>query len=120
MVSGTTSPGISNAFPGDTENYFFVSMAVFGGLSLYGALQRSVVGLLVERAGLIVLSAIYLGYSVAVVSNSGFRGITPAVFGLAIAVANVARLVQISRDLKRVKASVAAECTADSGQDESR
>lgn len=107
LVSGSTSPGISSAFPGHTENFFYVGLSVSGAVALYGALLRNITGLLVERAGLIGLSCIFLGYTIAVFTNAGVRGTTSALFGLAFTVANIVRLVQISRDMKLLHATLA-------------
>jgi hypothetical protein len=102
-VQPATSPALASTLSGPLLNYFYLGLIVSSGASFVGALMNSVTGLLMERAGLILIVFLYVAYGVSVVSNSGIRGTTGALFGFAIAVASVVRIVQIQRDVKKVR-----------------
>lgn len=104
--SDRLSPGISNAFPGLLQSYFYFGLVLGGAVALFGALRINITGLLLERAGLIFLSAVYLAYGISVLSNSGTRGLIPALFGIAMSVASIVRVVQIQRDVKQARKAI--------------
>lgn len=102
-VEPASSPALSSSLSGPLLSYFFLVLILSAIASFVGALMNSITGLLWERAGMYPLSAMYVAYSMAVLMYGGLRGITSAMFGLAIAVASVVRIVQIHRDLKKVR-----------------
>ena len=78
----------------------FGGMAVLSAVTLVGVFVHSVVGALLERAGLISLALFLLAYGVGFLAVAGWRGVGPAVFVTAFAVANVVRARQISRAVR--------------------
>jgi predicted lysophospholipase L1 biosynthesis ABC-type transport system permease subunit len=78
---------------------FWMMMAIFSLITLYGILNHRVEGMLIERAGLIVLSALYGMYVFAVLSYAGWMGVASTVLPLAFAIGNLSRCWQIRTDL---------------------
>lgn len=75
-------------------------LAVLAAVTLVGIFVHGVVGALLERAGLISLALFLLAYGVGFLAVAGWRGVGPAVFVTAFAVANVVRARQISRAVR--------------------
>jgi len=73
-------------------------LAVSGVLGLVGALTRHGWSLVLEQAGMLIGAASLVWYVGAIVPF-GWRGLFAGLISLAWAIANVARAVQINRDL---------------------
>lgn len=73
-------------------------LAVSGILGLIGALTRRGWSLVLEQAGMLIGAASLVWYVGAIVPF-GWRGLFAGLISLAWAIANVARAVQINRDL---------------------
>ena len=97
----TISPGLRSAFPGDLVKWWFVGLILSGGLILFGIFTEGILGPLMERIGLGVSAAFFLAYIVAVLSNSGMRGLTATTLPMAYTIANVVRMFQITSALRR-------------------
>ena len=94
------SSAITNAFPGWFYVMFFGGLILGGLATLYGISRDKLEGVLIERAGLALLSAMYLAYAIAVVGLFGERGVMASVMPLAVAIANAVRVWQIGRSIK--------------------
>ncbi len=103
VFPGGVSPAPQGTLPGRILYAFFIGLIIAGATSLFGALRDSLSGLLWERFGLSMLTCLYLAYAVAVLTYTGSRGLTTALFVGSMAVASLVRVVQIVRDIKTVK-----------------
>lgn len=94
------STAIAETFARPISSVYWAGLALFAGIALFGIIRRRVDGLLIERAALVVLTALYGAYVVAVISSSGLAGFAACALPLAFAIANVCRVFQIRRDLQ--------------------
>lgn len=99
----STSNAITSLLPGWEVVTWYAGLAGGGAVSLFGVFGSGLTALLVERVGLIILTCLTLAYSIAVVTQIGFRGALPALFTGLFAVACAVRFVHITTDLKRME-----------------
>ncbi|SDN79428.1 hypothetical protein SAMN05428965_1655 [Geodermatophilus sp. DSM 45219] len=78
---------------------FWIALVLFAGVTLYGIYRRRIEGLLIERAGLTVMAALYGTYIYASLAVNGLDGVTSIALPLSFVVANLARCWQIRTDL---------------------
>lgn len=103
------------SLPEPWGRFFYLGVLAGSVVALSGAYWRGLAGPLIERSGLITLAGMWASYTVAVLMNSGLRngwGFSLIVGGFAVA--NVWRYVQISGELRRIRA--AATLTGATGQ----
>lgn len=83
-------------------NVWAAGLAVSGVVGLAGCFWRNNLGrgLLLERSGMLIGAAAVFGFAVQVYAVAGGRGLFTSGFYLAWALANVARSLQISKDLR--------------------
>lgn len=101
-VAGLVTPGASRSainalLPGWETEAWYICLAVFGLIALYGSIRNS---LLVERVGVATLSMVAVLYAVAVVAAAGPRGLFVGLLVAAFACACATRFLQINRDLR--------------------
>lgn len=95
---------------------FFISVLTGSLVALLGIFWpfSGVKGPLVEQGGLLILSAFWLGYGIAVVYNAGLRGIGFALVVGGFAAANIYRAVwDIPRANRRIATAAAITGTLD-------
>lgn len=102
VPNGGTSPAVRAAFVILPDALFYACMTLGAGLALLGVWRRGLLGLGVERLGLILHSVSCLAYVVAVVGASGVQGFMASLFFLALVMGNVSRIRLITKDLDRV------------------
>lgn len=107
LESKTWSTSITNTLPAWQVVAWYSGILVCGAVSFGGAVTRGVTSLLVERFGLSMLAGWTLLYSVVVIMQAGVRGLFVALLVAAFAAASVARVVQITRDLRPPPAGTA-------------
>jgi hypothetical protein len=100
LESKTWSTAVTNTLPEWQVVAWYTGLLACGAVSFAGAVARGVTSLLVERFGLSMLGGWTLLYSVVVVMQAGVRGLFVALLVAAFAAASVARVVQITRDLR--------------------
>lgn len=83
----------------------YASLVVGSSIALFGIFRKSLVGALVERAGLIGLSTLLLAYCGIVAIYTGFRGTSFIVFVGAFATANIIRTFQITKEIDQMRAA---------------
>lgn len=86
-------------------NVWAVGLTVSGVVGLLGCFWRNNLerSLLLERSGLLIGAGAVLGFAMQVYSVAGGRGLFTAGFYLAWALANVARSLQIGKDLRDMR-----------------
>lgn len=104
FVPTKISPAIEEVFTNSGARAYFILMGVFGMIVLVSMKNRNIESMLVEKSGLIVLFFVFFAYSAAVLLNSGIMALVPVILPSMLAMANVFRAWQISRDLKLLKA----------------
>ncbi len=87
-------------------NYWFLGLVVGAATCLVGLLRPTVLGRGIERAGLILLSGLMLGFASAVLWNSGPKGLGFAVFVGAFSMANLFRLRRLGREVRGLRSSI--------------
>lgn len=90
---------VSALMPAWALHVWSAGLAVSGVLGLAGAITRRSWSLAVEQAGMLIGAAALVWYVGAVIPF-GWRGLFAGLVSLAWAAANVARAVQINRDLR--------------------
>lgn len=108
-VSGLWDPAqasaaVAHLLPHWELSIWYGGLVVSAGIALAGILSKNVTALLVERVGLTVLCVLTLGYCAAVVV-AGSAGNVAALIAAGLAVACCSRVIQISRDLRRIDRS---------------
>jgi hypothetical protein len=78
---------------------FYALLAVGAAISLVGVFWRGLDGLLIERAGYLILAGQWVAFG-ALLTTAGWRGVWFALLLLAFAGGAVWRIAQIRRDLK--------------------
>lgn len=116
-VVGLTGPGenssaISRLLPGWETTAWYVGLAAFGLIGLFGAVRNN---LLIERVGMAGLSTLALLYAVGVVAVAGTRGLFAALLIAAFAAACVTRFLQINRDLRVLARAATRSLDPDGG-----
>lgn len=86
--------------------WWFLGLFVGGLTCLTGLLRPTVLGRGIERAGLVLLSGLMLGFVSAVLWNSGPKGLGFAVFVGAFAIANLFRLRRLGREVRGLRSSI--------------
>lgn len=105
VVTGTgISTTISRAMHEPWEYAFYVGLIVSSATVLYGVFRKKKIdGLLIERVGLFLQAAMYLVYSVVILTESGFTSLLATVLPTALVAANVIRVWQVNSDLKIIQ-----------------
>ena len=108
---------------GPLAGHLFFGSVLFGSaVALLGIFWpfKGLQGPLVERSGLLILAAFWIGYTVAVAYNAGIRGLGFILVVGGFALANVHRAVwDIPRGNKRIASAAAATGVLDQLRDES-
>lgn len=104
-VPGRVSTSTLSALPGPWLYVWYIGLVVGSATAITGLVLASLVGLLVERVGLIILSGLLLSYGVAVVGLFGLRGMQFGLLVSALAAANLWRAAQARRDLFAVQSA---------------
>lgn len=86
--------------------YLGLGLIVGGAMSLYGIFTKRPAGPLIERAGLLLLSILFVTYTGLILTAIGFRGATSVVFFLAFSVAAIARMRQITKAFREAEAEL--------------
>jgi hypothetical protein len=97
------SNSVANEFPWPWAAIYWGCMAFSGMITLYGIFDRKIDGLLIERAGLMLLTAVYGLFVYAVIQYAGLSGFVGAGFPIAFAIGNLWRCWQIRTDLVLLK-----------------
>ncbi|TCO57113.1 hypothetical protein [Actinocrispum wychmicini] len=114
LLSGLTgffgySQAASNAIllllPRAYGQAFYLGLAASAAIALAGICWRGIVGPLVERAGLLINTGLYLFFALAIFTVGGVRGVGFGFTLIAFSVANVVRVLQIRRDLRAIRAA---------------
>jgi signal transduction histidine kinase len=91
------------------------------GTTLIGMWMQRVAGLLLERAGLLILTILFIVYAAFTVDFTGLKGLIIEVFFGSFAVASAFRALQIASDLRQteqeIKAAVAQQGAQQEGGD---
>lgn len=103
-IVGVVLPeGISGAIDSEFNTFwsrsYWAALVLFAGITLAGIFRRRIEGLLIERGGLTVLSALYATYVYAAVATNGLAGIGASALPIAFTLASLARCWQIRNDL---------------------
>lgn len=99
-----TSGAIQRGLPLPVTVSWYSLLAVGGIICLVGIYWREkVTGLIVERAGLCLLTAGALAYSIVLVTVGGWSGVAAGAFILAFGIAAALRSIDIGRILRRVR-----------------
>lgn len=99
------SPAVNATFGEPEARVFYGLMAAFGVMVLLSMLHRKVESLLLERAGLIGLGFFFAAYAVAIIADRGLAtGLFSAIIPACFTIANIARIIQIKRDLALLRA----------------
>lgn len=109
----SSSGAINAALPYWQALCWYIGLTGGGLMGLIGVFNRGVNSLLMERVGVVMLTCFTFGYSAAVISQVGFRGIFPAVFTGFFAVACAVRSVYITVDLKNMEKIAAKHVDGD-------
>lgn len=103
ILASARSSAVANAFTTVPAFLFYAGFTLSSGIALLGVWKRGLDGMFIERIGLIGITFICAAYTVAVILASGPRGLFASLFFVAFAVANVARINIINRDVLRVR-----------------
>jgi hypothetical protein len=109
-IAGLTVPGrvsttTLSALPLHWLYVWYGGLVLGSAVALTGLMMGSILGMLIERVGLIVLSGQLLGYGIAITVLFGLRGIQFGLLVGAFAVANLWRAHQIRRESVSVRAA---------------
>jgi hypothetical protein len=99
----STSNVITSLLPAWEVVTWYSGLTLGSLVSLFGVFWGGVVSLVLERAGLVMLTCLMLAYSAAVITQVGVRGALPALFTGLFAIACAIRFVYITTDLKRME-----------------
>lgn len=97
------SNSVTHVLPWPWALIFWGVLASFAFVTLWGVFNSKIEGLLVERAGLIVVTIMYGIFIYCVLSYAGIGGAVSAILPGAYLVGNIARCIQIRRDLVLLK-----------------
>jgi hypothetical protein len=104
IVPEEISSAIASEFAWPWAVVYWACMVVFGATTLYGIFMHKIEGLLIERAGLVMVAVLYGIFIFAVASYAGWNGLVSMTLPAAFASANIARCCQIGTDLALLKA----------------
>lgn len=93
------------ALPHPFGHILYGGLAAGAAIALAGVFRRGILPALLERSGLTALAVFLLIYAVAVVVNSGLRGLAFSVFVGAFSLANLIRVRQIGREIDEYQAA---------------
>lgn len=99
-LPSSISRSIATMFPHGWDYVYFALLVVAGVTVLIGIFNRRIEGALMERIGLLLLTFLFVAYSIAVMIVGGQLGFVAAMFSMSYAVANVVRSVQITRAIE--------------------
>lgn len=111
LVPGAQSPAIVAAL-GEWTWAWYVGLTLGGAVPLVGVWLKMPTCLLIERVGMVWLSTLFLAYGVGIAFVADSRGVTAAAFTAGYGLAAAARVWQISRDLRKLKAAISAPSVA--------
>ena len=106
------------ALPEPLAYGLFAGSTISSGIGLVGVVMRRTIGALVERVGLLGLTAFGLAYVVAVLGAFGLRGYSSVAFVLIISIFNIFRVVQIGRELREYELLRTTLLSRDEDRDE--
>lgn len=85
---------------------WFLGLIVGSITCIVGLIRPTILGRGIEKAGLLLLSGLMLGFASAVLWNSGPRGLGFVVFVGALGLANLIRLVRLGREVRGLRSSI--------------
>lgn len=104
LLPASANPAIYSVLGACIGRAFFAGLAFFSLVILLGVAKGKIEGLLIERAGLLVVCIFFGAYAIAIISHRGFPiGLAGAALPALLAVANVWRAVQIRNDLRLLR-----------------
>lgn len=106
-ATGSSQETLTATFPIWSQNLWYGGLVISAIVVLIGITMNTLTGLLIERAALLFLTGICVGYGLvffAVASRtSALHAVYVVVLVLAYAVVNVARALQINGELTRIR-----------------
>jgi len=96
---------VAKALPFPFGHILYAGLCVGAGITLYGVFKNGYTGALIERGGLIFLSAHIIAYSLLAIGSSGWKGVFFAGFMASFATANLWRARQIKGELEEIEAA---------------
>jgi hypothetical protein len=103
----TASPSL-RLLPTPWGHVFYGALGVGAVVAIVGVfLRRGIVGPLVERSGMLILSGMNVAYAVFVFGYSGSRAAGFSIFMVCLAAANIWRAAQIPGEVKQIAAAAA-------------
>lgn len=100
-----TAGNVIQTLPEPLGRIFYFIMTVASAVAVVGIYLPGLHGPLVERSGLWMLSGLLAAYGVLVFAAAGVRALFVATFLLGFAVGCVARIIQIGRQLRKIRAA---------------
>jgi hypothetical protein len=101
---------LTATFPVWSQNLWYGGLIVSATLVLTGIVLGTVTGLMIERAALLVLTGLCVGYGLVFFAVAGrgsaSHGIYVVVLVLAYAAVNITRAFQINTDLRQIRSSL--------------
>lgn len=91
------------ALPAPFAYSLFVGAFVTSLIGLVGIFVRRTIGSLIERVGLLGLTAFGMAYVIAIVDTFGYRGLSSTLFVFVVSVCNVYRIQQIGREIRELE-----------------
>jgi hypothetical protein len=107
VIPDQVGNAISSVLHGWPIHLYYAGLALFAAVTLLGVFSPKIEGLLVERAGLIVVGLYYAAFAVAVFAYAGAGGAMGTLLPIGYMVANGARVWQIHTDLALLKSYLA-------------
>jgi hypothetical protein len=101
FVATTTA----RALPVPFGHLLYAGLFIGSAISLVGVFWRGLTGALIERSGLFSVSVWGFSYGIAILINSGARGIGFGLFMASFAIANIVRVWQINHEIDQVEAA---------------
>jgi hypothetical protein len=95
---------VAKALPFPFGHILYGGLSVGAGITLFGVFRHGYTGALIERGGLIFISAHVLAYSLLAIGSAGWKGVFFAGFMASFATANLWRARQIKRQLGEIGA----------------
>ena len=103
VLPSEVSQAVAETLDGWLGRAYYVGLAAFSSIALWGIFRRRIEGLLVERVAITVVALYYAVFAACVFWYYGLGGAMGAVIPTAYCIANLARCWQIKTDLALLK-----------------
>lgn len=107
IVPTEVSDAVTHSMTSGLARFYYLGLAFFSAVALWGIFRHKVDGLLIERVAITVVALYYMIFAACVIGDRGLSGLMGIVIPVSYCIANLARCWQIRIDLALLRSYLA-------------